>query len=106
VLIEGTRIMRVQVVHHESNLFRLRVFRSQRLTELRELFLGPLQKDLRQSLSGQGLNGGKQCARPVFLIGVMLFLNVTHLQWERINLFADQKARAFIKAYDWVSRVV
>src|SRR5262249_17318897 len=45
-------------------------------------------------------------ARPVFLIGVMLFPDLTALQGERIHLFADQKARAFIKADDRVLRIM
>lgn len=36
----------------------------------------------------------------------MFFPDVTALQGERINLFADQEARPFIKADDRVIRIV
>src|SRR4030095_1297470 len=71
-LVEGTRVMRVQVVLHEPNLFSLGPSRRQRLTKDRVLFLGTLRMYLGQPCPGQRFNRCQQGTGPVLLVGVML----------------------------------
>lgn len=105
--IKGTFLVRVQIVQNERDLFRCRVVGRQFLQMPGKFDFAPLVKNVHQALSGQRFDGRQQTGRAEFLIGIMLFGNVSASGCRNLRHdIAQQKARSLVIAQDRPQGVV
>ena len=83
--VEGTGVVRVQVVEHQAHLLGLRIGNGERLTEPRKFAFAALLMHLGQAATGQGFNGRQQRTGTELFISVMLLAHLPLLQGDALN---------------------